>query len=686
MVTLSLGDYIDTAAIGVVLALNATIGFIQERRAEASVQALMSLVSPSADVLRDGQEVEIGAHEVVPGDVVLLGSGERVPADLRLLSSTDLQIDESLLTGESVPITKGTEAVEQELPLAERTCMAFNGSALASGRAQGVVVATGERTELGRIAEQVRETEGMRSPLQERMDRFAHIIGVVIAVAVALTVGLGLALGETLTEMLSVAAALAVAAIPEALPVALTVALALGVRRMADRNAIVRRLSAVETLGSTTLIGSDKTGTLTQNRMSVEQLWTLDDRIVFEDEELPGDPRDAQRRDVPGPDTDVPTLALLAGTLANEGGYEVTDDEVTTDGDPTETAFLLAAGRHGYDPNECRDAWREVADIPFESERRYAASFHERDGAHHVFVKGAPEQLLTMCDHVARVGEDGEVEVRDLDADAVQSLADEIATHGLRVLATAHRELDGPPSDTDVAREASELVLADDNFVSIASAVEEGRVTFDNVRKVTFFLISTGVGTFIVIPISMLLGWPLIMVPAQVLWANLITKGLQDLSLAFEPGEPDVLDRPPLGRDEPVINRWLWVRTVISGAWIGAGVLLMYAWAQGQDYSLAQERTIALTTLVLFQAFHLFSSRSELRSVFTMNPLENRFLALAQTGALAVHVGALYWAGTQFVLRFEPVPGDAWWRMLAVSVTVLAVVELDKLVRRQLQR
>ena len=826
MVTLSLGDYIDTAAIGVVLALNATIGYIQERRAEASVQALMSLVSPSADVLRDGQEREIEAHEVVPGDVVLLGSGERVPADLRLLSSTDLQVDESLLTGESVPITKGTAAVEEELPLAERTCMAFNGSALASGRAQGVVVATGERTELGRIAEQVRETEGMRSPLQERMDRFAHIIGAVIAVAVALTVALGLALGETFADMLSVAAALAVAAIPEGLPVVLTVALALGVRRMADRNAIVRRLSAVETLGSTTLIGSDKTGTLTQNRMSVEQLWTLDDRIVFEDEELPGDPRDAQRREVPGPDADVRTLALLAGTLANEGGYELTDDELVTDGDPTETAFLLAAGRHGYDPNECRDAWHEVADIPFESERRYAASFREHDGAHHVFVKGAPEQLLRMCDHVARVGDNGEVEVHDLDAAQVQSLADEMATHGLRVLATAHRELDGPPADTedpdqptgltllalhglldppregveeaifrcqqagqrvimitgdhantaraiahqlgivadadaevltgpdveqlsddalrervgevavfarvdpehklriveaargpgevvavtgdgvndapalknadigiamgeggtDVAREASELVLADDNFVSIASAVEEGRVTFDNVRKVTFFLISTGVGTFIVIPISMLLGWPLIMVPAQVLWANLITKGLQDLSLAFEPGEPDVLERPPLGREEPVINRLLWVRTVISGAWIGAGVLVMYAWAQGQDFSLAQERTIALTTLVLFQAFHLFSSRSELRSVFTMNPLENRFLALAQAGALAVHVGALYWAGTQFVLRVEPVPGAAWWRMLLVSATVLAVVELDKLVRRQLLR
>ncbi len=825
-VTFLLGDYVDTGAIVAVLVLNATIGFLQERRAEASVQALMSLVSPTAEVLRDGEEVEIESHEVVPGDIVVLGSGERVPADLRLLSTTDLQLDESLLTGESIPVEKHPEPLDEDLPLVERRNMAYDGSAIASGRAVGVVVATGERTELGHIAEEMRETEDMRSPLQERMDSFAHIIGVVILVAVVITVLLGLALGESFTDMLSVAAALAVAAIPEGLPVVLTVALALGVRRMADRNAIIRRLAAVETLGSTTLVGSDKTGTLTQNRMSVEQLWTADDRFVFEDEGLPGDPREAEQRDPPDADADVRSLAMLAGVLANEGKYQVSDEGVETGGDPTETAFLLTAGRHGFDPNECRETWEEVAGIPFESERRYAASFRQRDGDHLVFVKGAPETLLEMCERIARVGENGEVETSDLDPEQLQELADEMATHGLRVLATAYQQLDGPPEDpddpaepsgltllalhglldpprdgvkeaidrcqsagqrvimitgdhantaraiahqlgivqdadaevltgpdveelndeelrervsevavfarvdpdhklriveaargphevvavtgdgvndapalkhadigiamgqggTDVAREASELVLADDNFVSIASAVEEGRITFDNVRKVTFFLVSTGVGTFIVIPISMLFGWPLIMVPAQVLWSNLITKGLQDLSLAFEPGEPDVLDRPPQGREEPIITGPLWVRTAITGTWIGAGVLVMFAWALAQDYTLAQERTVALTTLVLFQAFHLFSSRSELRSVFTMNPLENRFLAFAQAGALLVHIGALYWAGTQFVLRVAPVPLEAWWRMVAISVTVLAVVELEKLIRRRLAR
>jgi magnesium-transporting ATPase (P-type) len=825
IVTFLLGDYIDTAAIAAVLALNATIGFIQERRAEAAVQSLMELVSPTADVLRDGDEQEIDSADVVPGDIVLLGSGERVPADVRLLEASSLQLDESLLTGESVPVTKDTDPVDEDATLADRESMGFNGSVVASGRARGVVVATGERTELGQIAEQMRETEELTSPLQERMDRFAHIIGLIIAVSVVLTVILGLLLGETFTAMLSVAAALAVAAIPEGLPVVLTVALALGVRRMADRNAIIRRLPAVETLGSTTLIGSDKTGTLTENRMSVEQLWTVDERHVFEEEGLPDDPREAERREPPGPDADVRTLAVLAGVLANEGGYESTEQGAETDGDPTEVAFLIAAARHGFDPNDCREAWAEEAGIPFESERRYAASFRARDDAHRVFVKGAPEQIIEMCTRVARTGDgDDDSTTSELDPDHVQELADQMATRGLRVLATAYAELEGPPADaenpddprdltllglhglldpprdgveeaiercqragqrvimitgdhantaraiahqlgivadadaavltgreveelddeqlreripevsvyarvdpdhklriveaargpgeviavtgdgvndapalknadigvamgqggTDVAREASELVLADDNFVSIANAVEEGRITFDNVRKVTFFLISTGVGTFIVIPFSLLFGWPLIMVPAQLLWANLITKGLQDLSLAFEPGEPDVLDRPPQGRDEPVITGPLWSRTAITGAWIGAGVLLMYSWALAQEaFSLEQQRTVALSTLVVFQAFHLFSSRSELRSVFGMNPLENRFLALAQAGALLVHVGALYWAGTQFVLRVAPIPWDAWWRIIAVAVTVLFVVEIDKVVRRR---
>jgi magnesium-transporting ATPase (P-type) len=240
---------------------------------------------------------------------------------------------------------------------------------------------------------------------------------------------------------------------------------------------------------------------------------------------------------------------------------------------------------------------------------------------------------------------------------------------------------------TDVAREAADMVLADDNFVSIQAAVEGGRVTFDNVRKVTFFLLSTGVGTFVVIPIAMVLGWPLIMVPAQLLWLNLVTKGLQDLALAFEPGEPDVLEHPPRARREPLITRLLWWRTLLVGATMALGALVMFDWALAQDdLSLDQARTVALTTLVVFQAFHLGSSRSDRRSVFAVPLTSNRFLLLAQVGALGAHIGALYLPFTQLVLRVEPIGLDAWWRLVLVATSVLVVVEVDKLARRRVAR
>ncbi len=812
VVTLLLEEYVDAGVIAAVLVLNAAIGFYQERQAEQAVQALMDLVSPTATVLRDGVEQEVDAERVVPGDVVLLESGGKVPADARLLRASSLQVDESLLTGESTAVGKDPEPVDEDAPVAERSCLVFDGTAVASGRARGVVVATGEATELGKIAEQMREAEELSSPLAQRMGRFANIIGLIILVSVLVTVAYGLLIGEPLGEMLLIAAALAVATVPEALPVVLTVALALGVRRMAQRRAIVRRLPAVETLGSATFIGSDKTGTLTRNEMTVQEVWVAGRTHDLTD--APEDPREAEARELPEADAEPAVLAMLAGALANEAELELTDDGVETRGDPTETALLLAAARSGYDVGALGGSWVERAQIPFESQRQYAASYRERDGAHHVFVKGAPERVLGMCRDLAGDG---------IDEDAVRDAQEDMAGRGLRVLATAYARLDAAPdadepaepadltflglhglldppregvkeaiaaarragqrvvmitgdhaataraiardlgivadddakvltgreladcsdddldeavaevavfarvepghklriveaaqrrgevvavtgdgvndapalkradigvsmgqAGTDVAREASEVVLTDDNFVTIESAIEEGRVTFDNVRKVTFFLISTGVGTFLIVPATLLLGWPLILVPAQLLWANVVTKGLQDLALAFEAGEPDVLDQPPRGKQEPVITGPLWIRTVITGVVIAIGTLALYGWALGQEaLNQEQARTVALSTLVVFQAFHLFSSRSELRSVFTMSLTSNRFLFLAQAGALVVHVAALYLPATQFVLRVEPIPLGAWGLIVAVSLSVLVVVELEKLIRRR---
>ncbi len=816
LMTLVLREYVDTAVIAAVLLLNASIGWYQERNAERSVLALMQLVSPTARVVRDGRESEIDSDDVVPGDLVVLESGVRVPADLRLTSAAALQIDESMLTGESVASKKGTQPVDEDTPLGDRGCMAFTGSTVSAGRARGLVVATGRDTELGRISTRLEAEEVPVTPLQERMSRFGWIIGAIVVGAAVVTFLLGLALGDPPEEILLTAAALAVAAVPEGLPVVLTVALALGVRRMARRNAIVRRLPAVETLGSTTLIGSDKTGTLTENRMTVQNLVTPVDRLSLDDEAIPADPREVERQEVPGPDADPRALTLLAGVLANESELTYTDDGFRGRGDPTEVALLVAAARMGIDPDECRRRYPEVGQIPFEPEHQYAASIRSHGDEHLVFVKGSPERVLSMC-HTAVHGE-------ELDHQRVRDEVQRMADQGLRVLAlamTRHpaeddpatlaeqdpdglvflglqgmldppregvreaidacrhagqrvimitgdhaataaaiardlgivhedtevctgQDLDGLSDDelqvtlervsvyartsptnklriveaaraaghvvavtgdgvndalalraadigvamgrdgTDVAREAADMVLADDNFVSIHAAVEEGRITFDNVRKVTFFLLSTGVGTFAVIPIAMVLGWPLIMVPAQLLWLNLVTKGLQDLALAFEPGEPDVLDHPPRPRSEPIVTPILWWRTLLVGAVMTVGGLIMFDWALNQaQYTIEQARTVVLTTLVVFQAFHLGSSRSERRSVLSVPLTSNRFLLLAQVGALGAHIAALYLPVTQAILRVEPIGADAWWRLVVIASSVLVVVEVDKLLRRR---
>ncbi len=815
-VTILLGEYIDAGVIAAVLALNATIGFVQERGAERSVRALMGLVAPRAHVIRDGVEREIGSEELVVGDLVTLESGRRVPADLRLVVTTALAIDESLLTGESVAVGKRDVVLDEAVIVADRKNMAWNGSVVTTGRARGYVVATGIRTELGRIAESIRTEHGAETPLQQRMSRFAKIIGVVVGMAALVSVIIGVAIGESLTDMFMVAVALAVAAIPEGLPVVFTITLALGVRRMARRKAIVRRLPAVETLGSTTVIGSDKTGTLTENRMTVTEIWVPDGTAVaVRHGPEAGGP--AGERGLPEP-AGALRRALAAGALANEATARPTGDGgFETRGDPTELALLVAAHRLGLDPEALAAGEETVVELPFEPERRYSAAWTRRDGTTTAWVKGAPERLLELATHAE--GPDGPTE---LDRAAVLDAAHEMAGRGLRVLAMAYRPnveppagdaetpdpeglviagLQGmidPPRDgvlasiercqragirvvmitgdhaataraiaaelgiaaadapvltgaelaqldeaslrgrvgavsvyarvapdqklrivkalqasgevvavtgdgvndapalkaaeigvamgqagTDIAREAADIVLADDNFTSIFAAVEEGRVTFANLRKVTFFLISTGAAAILLILTSLLLGWPLPMLPAQLLWLNLVTNGLQDVALAFEPGEPGAARRPPRPRNEGVISALLWERTVIAGIVMGVGTLLMFRWELDVTGSLEAARTVALTTMVLFQAFQAFNARSETRSVFRMSPRTNPFLLASVVGALAIHAAALYLPPTQFILRVEPIDLEAWARIILVASTLVVAMEIHKAVRRR---
>jgi calcium-translocating P-type ATPase len=820
LVTLLLGEYTDAAVITAVLALNAVIGITQERRADRSVQALMSLAAPSATVVRDHRVQEVPAHDLVIGDLVLLEAGAIVPADLRLIDAAQLRIDESLLTGESEPVRKSTAAVAPDTMAADRTNIAHMSSAVAAGRARGIVVATGTATVIGGIAEQMRGQERPRTPMQLRMDRFARIIALAVLSSTAVAFALGVALGEPVPTMFLTAVALAVAVIPEGLPVAYTVAMALGVRRMARRRVIVRTLPAVETLGSTTIIGSDKTGTLTENRMTVVAAWTADGWFRTGPTDGPSiDAVDPGERvesiaEHAGPGRrDALTTSLRTGVLASAAGLD--------HGDPTETALLHAALRAGLSPDDVRSGAPLLLDVPFSAERRYSlAVVDERGPVLH--LKGAPERVIDLVTTMQQ----GETVVA-LDRPRVMAAADAMAARGLRVLALASAPLphplavltdgtpdpeqapdpaaltltglvgmqdpprpgardaiarcraagirvlmitgdhpstaaaiaadlgltrtDGDPTPvvtgaevermddaalaaavgvtdvfarvapehklrivqalqllghvvavtgdgvndapalkaadlgvamgrdgTDVAREASDMVLTDDDFVAIVAAVEEGRVVFDNVRKVTYFLLSTGAASIIAIIGAIAGGLPLPYAPAALLWLNVVTNGLQDVSLAFEPGEPDVLDRPARRDDEGILSRALWERTALVGATLAAGSLWLYTWAIEQGLEPAAQRGVALTTLVVAMALHAFSARSEHRSIVALDPRTNPFLLGSVLGSTALHVAALHWPPTQALLRIAPFGAEAWLRMGGVAVAVVAVSELHK--------
>ncbi|MBM4283706.1 MAG: HAD-IC family P-type ATPase [Deltaproteobacteria bacterium] len=890
VVTFFLEEYKDTGVIAAVLLLNALIGYIQEVKAEKQVQALKKMVVAKARVLRDGKEVEINGEEVVPGDIVLLASGGRVPADVRLFKTIELKTDESMLTGESVPSEKKSALIEEDhLTSGDQLNMAFMGTVVVNGRAKGVVVATGPRTVLGHIAKDVQEIGVTRSPLQEKIDRFAQAIGVIVLVAASLLFLVGILVGESVKDMFMTAVAATVAAIPEGLPIVVTIALAIGVARMAQRQAIIRKLPAVETLGSTTVICSDKTGTLTKNEMTVIRAY--DGGKIYEltgtGYNPTGEILEEGRPVKAGADQQLAMLFRI-GLLSNESEVYEEEEAYRVDGDPTEGALIVAALKAGLNLAEEREKYSELFLIPFESDRGYMATLHRHGDRNLVFVKGAPEKLLEICaecrldawedvpkvaEHFAREGlrvlgmaykeipaEQTEITMADLQTglifaglqgmidpprpEAVEAVAgckeagirvvmitgdhavtalaisrklgiapeeeavedlttkpmealtdDEILSlmqevtrilavrsglgqfqpasltgrhvlamsdpeflglvknllaslvhragpegavrnvlsgkeietmsdadlfhlvqkvsvyarvspqHKLRItqqllkhgeivamtgdgvndapaLKAAHIGVAMGKTGTDVAKEASDMVIADDNFASIYRAVELGRVVFDNIRKVTFFLIPTGIASIITILASVMLGLPLPYLPAQLLWINIVTNGLQDMALAFEPGEKDVLKRPPRDPRAGIFNRLLVERTIIVALLISAGVIYAFIHALKQGMSLEKARTIAVTTMVFFQFFQAFNSRSEWQSLFRLNPVGNPFLFFGTIAAFGAHLAAIYLPSLQWVFRMEPILPMEWLRIALISVTVVIVVEIDKLVRR----
>jgi Ca2+-transporting ATPase len=810
VVTLALGEYIDTGVIMAVVLLNAIIGYFQEFKAEESVRALKNLLVAKARVLRDGHEKEIPGVDLVPGDIVLLASGTRVPADLRLLHSNELRIDEAMLTGESLPVEKKVAAIAEEgLTPADQLNMAFMGTAVVNGRARGVVTGTAGSTILGNIADQVRDIGLVKAPIQEKIEKFARTIGLLVLAASLLLFFVGLLLGGSVKEMFMVAVAAAVATIPEGLPIVVTIAMAAGVARMAKHNAIIRKLAAVETLGSTTTICSDKTGTLTRNEMTVTRLFA--GAQVYEVSGSGYEPQgEIVSADQPVTVGQQPALDLLLriGLLCNESDIYEEEGRWKVDGDPTEGALLVAAGKGGMASE--KERFKQLAIIPFESERGWMATLHESDGKKLILVKGAPERVVEMCDAgpaeveeilqraITFAGEGMRVlafawkeapdtmdDLTHEDAEqgllfaGLQGMIDPPRTEVIEAISDCKRagirvvmitgdhavtakvigrelgiidveggvltgqELEGMDDDqlfaqvrhisvyarvapqhklritrqlirhgeivamtgdgvndapalkaahigiamgitgTDVAKEASDMVLTDDNFASIFNAVREGRIVFDNLRKVTFFLIPTGVASIISIVATMTMGVPIPYIPAQLLWINLVTNGLQDVSLAFEPAEKWIINRPPRDPQEGIMSRLLVERTILVGIVIAAGVVWNYMAALRDGGSLENARTVAVTTMVFFQFFQAWNSRSEYESVFRMNPLGNPFLFFSMVTAFIAQMAFIYAPPLQWIFRTVPLTGIEWLRVLSVSVTVVLVVEIDKWLRRR---
>lgn len=802
-ITLVLRDWIDTGAIWFALALNAVIGFWQERKAERDVHALASLSTPSCRVRRDGTVRTIPAPQVVPGDVVLLESGERVPADLRLLESHGLRLDESMLTGEVLAVTKHVATVAEAAGTADRTSMAYSGTLVSSGRGRGVVVATGEATELGAINALV-QGPAPPTPLQVLTHRLERTVGAVVLSTALFVFGAGVLLGYDLATIFLTAVALMVSSMPESLPIVLTVAMSIGVSRMARNRAVVRVLPAVETLGSTTVIGSDKTGTLTQNRLTVEVLWTPDGTI------------DLREGTAEWPLPMAVVELLRSGALTNEARRTGEESFI---GDAVDVAMAQIALRAGaVGSAEC--SARPEAHLPYEPEHGYSQTLRrDEQGRRVLHVKGAPDILLGMATSLQRDGRPG-----PLDHQLVRAANEELADQGLRVLATGCRVLaddeevstpllrptgltllglegmadpprpgvkeaieqcrragievkmitgdhpvtarsiaerlglpgtgapltgaelvhlddaalaarlhetsvaarvspqdklrivqalqqeghvvavtgdgvnDAPAlkaasigvamgqSGTEVAREAADLVLTDDNFVTIVKAVEQGRVTFAAIRKATFFLLSTGVAALVAVVVNLFEAHPLIFLPVQMLWVNIVTSGVQDIALAFEPGEGDELEQRPRARSEGLLSRRMWFRTLLTGLWMAVGLLICYRAMLELDRPLDEARTMTLTLLVAFSFFQVFNARGERRSVLRMKPTGNPFLLVGALVALALHVAVTVLPPAANVLGLVPLTPAQWAICYLAGSTVLLLVELDKAIVRHARR
>ncbi len=816
-VSVAIGEPTDAAFIGAVLGLNALIGGYQEWRAEKSTQALQQLLRIRAAVMRDGEVCEIDAEQVVPGDTVWLESGNRVPADVRLVSAHGLEIDESLLTGESLAVSKDPTWVgNASTSVGDRKNMTFAGSIVVRGRAQGMVVATGSDTHVGQLAMDVIGAPGGKPPLLERLERFTRVVAAAVLIAACAVAVLGVVLhNHSAHDMFLFAVALAVSAIPEGLPVALTVALAIGTGRMARRGVIVRRLAAVEGLGSCTLIASDKTGTLTCNELTVREIrLATGGRFDVSGEGFVPDGQVTHEGQVIEARAD-PLLDRLAdvAVLCNEADLHRRDGQWIWRGDAVDLALLGMAHKLGRTREASMSSHPQVNELPFEPERQFAATYHQSGDTTDVFVKGAPEKVLAMCDWRDDAGGTGAAQ----SIEAMHQLAESMGQQGYRVLALAEGKATGPlepaqappeplhltflgfvgmidplrpgvrdavaacreagvgvcmitgdhpvtalaiardlglasephqvvtgsalakmspgemdqavktalvfarvaphqklelvnaarrvghfvavtgdgvndapalraanigaamgKSGTDVAREAAELVISDDNFATIVAGIEEGRVAYDNVRKVIYLLISTGAAEVVLVGLALMAGLPLPLLAVQLLWLNLVTNGIQDVALAFEPSEGDVLGRKPRPTSERIFNRLMIERTIVAALVMGFVGFGAFWWMLRAGWTEATARNALLLLMVLFENVHIGNCRSETKSALRLSPFRSPILLGGALIAMLIHLGTMFVPLGQKILHVEPVSLTTFASLWALALSVFVAMEVHK--------
>lgn len=822
LVSAAVGEVTDALVIIAIVVINAILGVVQEGKAEKALEALKKMSSPHAKAVRNGHISVIEAKELVPGDIIVIEAGDIIPADIRLIDSANLMIEEASLTGESVPTEKDAKLLfEEDISIGDRQNMAFMSTVVTYGRGKGIVTGTGIKTEIGKIAEAIQDIKDDTTPLQQKLDQLGKWLGGACLIICLIVFGIGVFRGQDILGMFMVAVSLAVAAIPEGLPAVVTIVLALGMKRMVDRNAIVRRLLAVETLGCVTVICSDKTGTLTQNEMTVVKVYSKEKSYTVSGNGYnPKGDFTVNHVNIEASNDEGLRFLLSSGLLCNDSILEQKEDNMNWGilGDPTEGALVVAAAKAGMVKADYNNKYPRIAEIPFDSDRKMMTTFHKEflPGKIISFTKGAPDIVINKCSKILRneIPEDFTPELRN----TINHINSSYAKQALRVLAFAYKSYDELPekidseavekdmvfiglmgmidparveakdairickeagikpvmitgdykdtavaialdlglmeddkavltgseldnisddelrntvenisvyarvspehkvrivealrknghiaamtgdgvndamalkksdigvsmgiTGTDVAKGTADIVLMDDNFATIVSAVEEGRIIYSNIRKFVFFLLSCNVGEILIVFLSILFQLPVPLLPIQLLWLNLVTDSFPALALGTEKGDPDIMKLQPRNAKEPILNNVMLTGIIVQSIALTISVLLAYTWAlRVYNGDLLISRTVAFTTLILAELIRAHSSRSERFSVIKLGIFSNKTLLWASLLSFLLLVIVIYLPFLQDIFKTYPLVLKDWFVILVLCLIPLVAGEMNK--------